>query len=126
MPRKFAAASGTRVKSLFKGTRMDRRAELAATLDRVAKWTAALFAVGFVCLIAIGIIYRRIPPPGAVLAASVLTFIGTVTGGFVSLSAFALRDAIEARGRFSLRTLLIATTWIALVLGLIAWATRWI
>jgi hypothetical protein len=103
---------------------MDRHAQLTATLGLVAKWAAAFFAIGLGCLVAIGVIYRRVPPPGAGLAASVLAFIGTVAAGFVCLSAFALRDSIKARGRFSLRGLLIATTLFAILLGLIIWATK--
>ena len=103
---------------------MERRAQLGATLAQVAKWAAAFFAIGLGCLVTIGVIYRRVPPPGAVLAASALTFISTIAMGFASLSAFALRGVIEGRGRFSLRALLIATTIIAVGLAFIVWAAR--
>jgi hypothetical protein len=64
-----------------------------------------------------GLAYKRAEPPNIRLFAVVgLT---SITAGFMSLIMFALRGAVEEQWRFSLRGLLVATTLIALALGLL-------
>jgi hypothetical protein len=100
------------------GYRHDR---LIALLAIIAKWTAALCIIAFACLITMGIIYRRNHPPDIVFLATVLTSFAT---GIVSLTAFALRGAVEGRWRFSLGGLLIVTTALAFILGMCAIVLR--
>ena len=103
---------------------MDRYARLTALLDRIAKWGAAYFAIGCGGLLALNAIYRVSPPPDAPLYALIVSALAIVPAGFVSLSAFALRGAIEGRWRYSIAGLLIATTLVAVGLGLAVWMAR--
>ena len=45
---------------------------------------------------------------------------------YFAVAAIAIAEAIERRGRFSLRTLLIATTMIAVVLGFVTASIRYL
>jgi hypothetical protein len=92
---------------------MSSRTELFALLTHVAKWAGAIC---FVFALAFVIQYVIDPFPKQELATAVLT---SITAGIVCLSVFALRAAIDAKWRFSLVGLLIATTMIAVVLGLL-------
>jgi hypothetical protein len=94
-----------------------RHVRLAIALRQIARWAAISCAIGFGCLVAFG---RTDRPNLAVVA----LIVAVITAALVCLSAFVLRSAIEGQWRFGIRSLLIVTTLIAVVLGLIIWVVR--
>ena len=90
--------------------------------DRIARWTVWIFFSAFITLIGIGVLASDnsrllkilVIPTGLVIILSAVTHV----------CAMVLRDAVANKWRFSLRTVLMATTLIAVVLGLIMWRVR--
>jgi hypothetical protein len=67
------------------------------------------------------LIYRRQTPPTIIAVPVAVT---TIAIGLLSLSAFVIHGLTGGTWRFSLRSMLIATTVVAVVLGLVVWAAR--
>jgi hypothetical protein len=90
--------------------------------NRIALWSALVFFVTFVALVGIILMANADSTPIGILAtSSALTMIFAAT---THVCAMALRDATANHWRFTLRTMLIATTLVAVVLGLIMWGVR--
>jgi hypothetical protein len=90
----------------------------------LAKRALFVFLVGFAIIIAAAIFGPR--PPWSILI--VLPALLAMVGAAMPFAlAIAFRDAVafrQNRWRFSLRTLLIVMTLIAVVFGLVVWAIR--
>jgi hypothetical protein len=103
----------------------DNATRSVGAFNRFGRWALAGFLFGFgiffvsAVLIPLkgGVLFIK----GALIISGVLVMIGSATGVIVAIVA---RDAV-ASGRkpwsFTLRTMLIATTLVAVVLGLIVW-----
>jgi len=94
----------------------------ARIFNRISRWALFAFFFAFVPLIVFPIFsvgsHRLM---GLIAASAVLVmFLSAVT----LVCAMVLRDAAANDWRFSLRAMLMATTLIAIVLGLIVWAVR--
>src|SRR6476619_2525939 len=91
---------------------------LVIRCNRLSKMALAGFFIG------LAILYLPLDSSynGILVISGVVTIFASTTALF---GAFIARDLfVRGKGRFSLRTLLIATTLIALVLGLIVWAAH--
>ena len=104
----------------------ERALQRLKMMNGIVSLTLAGVVIGFVSLILLGFLYSY-------YSGFVLSVFITVDYFFVALCSFAFissvlfRDAValgREPWRFSLRSLLVATTLIAIVLGLLAFATR--
>jgi hypothetical protein len=104
----------------------ERNARLASYCDTAARWLVTAFCTSFLLLIAAAFVMAKLSADWGTITAilpSVVLFVSGLSYPLVIIIRdLALSDRIP--WQFSLRALLIATTLIAVVLGIIVWMSR--
>src|SRR5690349_1431563 len=107
---------------------MDQTPRTGMIAGKVARWAVWIFFVAFIALIGIVLVANNIRAAANHRLTGILAVLLVLTmmlAAATLVCAMALRDVAANNWRFSLRTVMMATTIIAVALGLIMWRLKW-